>query len=136
MFWLDACASMVTRIHTWLLWSCVKASALGPANREWEGKVLCNPHSVGLLPAGVQAGNPIAAPLSSLDTAGGTTSGQTVRPITGPLQLSRCLAISPLCSALLFSDVTYLFSLSLEDQIDDHDFCYKEIGCKQWLIFC
>jgi hypothetical protein len=50
---------------------------------------------------GEQAGNPIAAPLSSLDTAGGTTSGQTVRPITGPLQLSHCFAISPLCSALL-----------------------------------
>lgn len=47
VFWLRACASMVTRSHACrLLWWSVKASALGPTSREGEGKALCNPHSV------------------------------------------------------------------------------------------
>ena len=80
---------------------------------------------LGWLAAGDQTGNPIAALLSSLDTAGGTTSGQTVQPITGPLQLSLTLHLS---SALHFSRVTYLFSLYWENLIDEHDSFRKSSG--------
>lgn len=64
---------------------------------------------LGRLAAGEQAGNPIAALLSSLDTAGGTTSGQTVQPITGPLQLSLVLYLSMLCP----SQMSLIYFLSI-----------------------
>ena len=86
----------------------MKASALGPANREWEGKVLCNPHGVGLLAVGEQAGNPIASPLSSLDTAGGPHLDK--QSDQSRAHFNSLTASLSLCYALHFSDVT-IFSL-------------------------